>query len=187
MSLKEYERIKYNIEEIKELAAGDGLTNFYNQNLIDKWVCIMFKVRKDELYYLLKYWKSNLPGVKILEDLKISINKDDILQNFIINNVYRHKIIEYDDECDMVLNLSQKEELFDLLVYFGLKIDLDKYDYFFDDLERMINFKKKIEKIHYGQKIAKYVKESMDDSLEMKPLRTKMDLRKFKDLLEEEK
>jgi hypothetical protein len=44
-----------------------------------------------------------------------------------------------------------------------------------------------ITKIKAGRKIAKFVKENLDDEFEMKPMRTKIDLNKIKRLIKEEK
>ncbi len=42
-------------------------------------------------------------------------------------------------------------------------------------------------KIRAGRKIAKYIKEALNDEFEMKPLVTRINMRKFRELMKENK
>jgi hypothetical protein len=194
-----------------------------------------FSLKKESILLdLLKMYKNKFKG-KILKDLVNVINNDRIFNRIIINN------------C------KHKEELIDLLIYFGADISkikekynkiyesgvidqkmrvlveykieknlfvdtIDKFiigqpcnKYIIDDEDiaynpgdwridlepRTIEYQKDklfdspeiikwneyFNKVEAGRKIVRYIKNALNDEFEMKPLRTKIDLKKFKELI----
>lgn len=51
-------------------------------------------------------------------------------------------------------------------------------------IEKLKEKKEKLEKTLYGKKIVKFIEKEMDDEFEMKPMRTKIDMNRIKDLYE---
>jgi hypothetical protein len=146
-----------------------------------------------------------------LEDNRI--NKIDNLLNFLIhlkNLKWINKEIIYDlvyclnQEVEtsylkwpnkyIHLGTIDKKKIlkfYGLCVYFGADIDNsnpEEDEVYVNCLELIevtynINLEKLKIKIRAGRKIAKFIKDALNDEFEMKPLRTKIDLRKFEDLI----
>lgn len=51
--------------------------------------------------------------------------------------------------------------------------------------ERVILTRKRLEKLVASKKIVEFIEDAMYDEFEMKPLRTRIDMRKIQDIIEE--
>ena len=78
-------------------------------------------------------------------------------------------------------------ELIYLMIHFGLEVDDNIFRAIVESESKIEKLQRNIlilRRLKAGIKIAKFIENAMDDEFEMKPLRTKIDLRKFKDLME---
>jgi hypothetical protein len=118
---------------------------------------------------VLKMWKKESPSEEVLEDFKKSIN-------YIKKDNYFLRLLTYNKD---------DSELIYLMIHFGLEVDDNIFRAIIDietRIEKLEINKIFLKRLQAGIKIAKYIEEAMDDKFEMKPLRTKIDLRKLKDL-----
>jgi len=153
---------------IKLVANGNNYTTYWGYLQSKLWfqdACQTTNV--NVIIKILKKWKNNNPSKDILEDFKMCLNYKMMQDNYfqrIIRNSY-----------------DENKELIYLLTYFGLEIDNDINKAINEISNKINNLQKSklfLEKLRAGKKIAKYIDNAMDDRLEMKPLRTRIDIRK---------
>lgn len=155
--------------------------------------------RNHVLAKLIKKYKDKIKG-EILEDfLKVCNNSD--------YNVIREIIIDIFNN-DPEETFEHYKELLDILIWFGaditaardfVKNELKGYNkpiefngedyyseyYYYIYLECLKKIDKYFDKVYYGRKIAKFIKEAINDEFEFKPLRAKLDLKKYLEIINE--
>ena len=158
------------IEEFKEITGK--YPQFFNNLGGLSWFRDIFQlVDKKIIYKILMKWKSKPPDKKILSDLKESLNHKTSGDNYI------ERLLIYQDQ--------EERSLIYLLIFFGLQIEdniknsIKETENKINKLEENLQF---LRKLSAGKKIANYIEEAMDDEFELKPLRTRIDMRKIKDL-----
>jgi hypothetical protein len=76
------------------------------------------------------------------------------------------------------IKLEDCFDLIELLAYY--EVEVDKYIYIIDEYKKPLETCKTIMKrMAAGKKIANFIEKAMDDEFELKPLRTKIDMRKI--------
>ncbi len=152
---------------------------YYYANLIKNkknWVEEILNINLSTLIYFIKNNKINKD---ILKDFKKCINySDTLIDTLYSKNIYYH--------C------SHLSDLLSLLLKYGL--ELKKLEYYYKLINsnkiKLIGINNEVEddkllikKLIAGKKIANAIENAMDDEKEMKPLRTKIDLRKYLNLI----
>ena len=137
------------------------------------WIFCSIKLSEKYTNYLkiiLKEWVVNPPRKIILDKIKYNIEELNKLEE-----KYR-MIFLY--KCD--------SELLSLMMFFGFKIDSYIEE---NKIRQLLLEESKIRSEHLvaGKKIVNFVEKWMDDKFEMRPMRDKIALRKFEDLVEEQK
>jgi hypothetical protein len=129
-----------------------------NNRDCSEWIVDTLEVEFDFFVNTFEKWKKKSPGEEVLEDLKKVINDS------------------YEEIIPRIFNRLKTEKIINLLVYFGLEEEI--YINLMQGIMECINI---FDKAFAGKKIANFIENAMDDEFEMKPLRTKIDLRKIKD------
>jgi hypothetical protein len=195
-------------EDVINACENNGNRNmiyFINQTSPENIIANLLRINKDVFKSILEYWKLNPLR-------KISLNQ---LKKDLVTNKYKLDIHEMLMEHEPIFIENVLHFCPDLTEFILGKIfKLDKVDYFFQnyydhylrikkhsklsDLEKRlkaikeleinaISARKRLEKLVASKKIVKYLEDAMFDEFEMKPLRTKIDLRKFEEIIKKEK
>ena len=90
------------------------------------------------------------------------------------------------------MTIEEGIEALENMIYFGVKLDkkllFNKLDLIVGDhnIDFIVKAKIIIDKAVAGRKIAKFIIDQMNDEFELKPLRRKIELRRFEDLIASE-
>jgi hypothetical protein len=129
------------------------------------------------------------PPKSVLLDLKNKLNTKyhhfhHPFKNFvylIVNN-----IINYDFICEgFEINPEESYLLIKNFIHFGAIINQEHIDLLKDIIPYITKVVDIYEKAVSGRKIVKFIKDKIDDEFELKPLRMKLDLKRFQNLMKE--
>ena len=139
------------------------------------------------LIKIMNEWKKKPPKKEILSEFKKLLNikfdsqvdyniyKDITLTEYIIEITFSNYVLK-----EYKMKFESCFLLMELLAYYD--VEVDKYVYRIDEILKPLEICKNIMiRMTAGKKIAKYIEKQMDDEFEMKPLRTKIDMRKIKE------
>lgn len=142
----------FNVKEQKEI-----LNDFYNCYL-DVYYMKILKLEEDYelIYLLLKIFRNHF---NFYENLFLLINGKHIFPN--LENIKKvFGLFLTDEICKKLINKKNKQLI---------------------ELNKIKKEKDFLEKILFGKKIVKFVEKEMDDEFEMKPMRTRIDMRKIEE------
>ena len=193
--------LKVDVIDACEETGNGNMVFFINQSAPENIIANLLRMKMVVFKSILEYWRLNPPR-------KISL---DQLKKELVTNKYKLDIHEMLIEHEPIFIENILYFCPDLNEFILGKIfKLDKVDYFFQnyydhylrikkhsklsDLEKRlkaikeleinaISARKRLEKLVASKRIVKYLEDAMFDEFEMKPLRTKIDFRKFKDLI----
>jgi hypothetical protein len=144
------------------------------------WVNFLVYHNDELLAKILKMWRTNLPSKEILEDLKKMLNFSKT----------KNRISTLLIACSIG---NKDEEFYNNLVYFGVDIDIYKYEQenvkCLDILQihhfKTVMFLRKLLKEACASRIiVRAVKRALDDEIYLTDLRKKIDLRRYLDLVD---
>ena len=144
------------------------------------WVNFLVYHNDELLAKILKMWRTNLPSKEILEDLKKMLNFSKT----------KNRIPTLLIACSIGI---KDEEFYNNLIYFGVDIDIDIYEYGQDNVKcldilqihhfKTVMFLRKLLKEACASRIiVRAVKRALDDEIYLTELRRKIDLRRYLDL-----
>jgi hypothetical protein len=172
------------------------------------WPRIAFNHAPKYMYKILKNWKENLLKKEIINDFMRQINIEKIslnIWNSIFGNVGQKSLSPYmfDNIDDMrycydwqknnTLTTKEGLETLKILIYFNMNLNRK---YLFDHLLGIIGphniefietAKIIIDEAIAGRKISRFIINQMDDEFVLSPLRKKIELRRFDDLIKTNK
>lgn len=169
---------------------ANKILNGYNmqEKFIKLWPKYLIEINCEELLIkIMNVWKKKPPKKEILLEFKklLNIKFDADVDCSIFKNItLTEYIIEITFSSDILREYKMKFEncflLMELLAYYD--VEVDKYVYRIDEILKPLEICRNIMiRMTAGKKIAKYIEKQMDDEFEMKPLRTKIDMRKIEE------
>ena len=163
--------LKLFIQDFIEISKK-GYPQFFNDFKGNSWFRDAFQLLdKKIIYKILSKWKKQKLSQEIFLDFKKVLNYQIPRDNYI------ERLLLYQGQ--------EEKELIYLLINFGLEIDSNVNNSIIEiekKINRLENNLQFLKKLRAGKKIANYIEEAMDDEFDLKPLRSRIDMRKIKDL-----
>ena len=152
----------------------------YSKKILDLLIYFGADI-KEAKEHIDKIYEEGMIDHKIRKLLELKKEKN-ICENILLNNIgYEYAVVNYND-------IWRYAEAYDQ--------GIGERDEYWDDLVRCtkqnelinikpvtIEYKEYFDKVSAGKKIARFIKDKLDDEFEMKPLRTKIDYRKMMEIL----
>ena len=173
------------------------------------WPNYAFNSAPKYMYKVLKYWKENPPIKEIINDFMRQVNYNnkrlDCIFFSLFSNIgkkeldpYNFENLEdaqyfYDWQVNNTLTIEEGLDTLKILIYFNIKLDRE---YLFKilldiidpcNIKFVVKAKILINKTIAGRKIAKFITNQMDDEFVLSPLRKKIEMRRFEDLIKTNK
>ena len=181
------------VGELSGLKAAEDLSKLkqkvvFGKEIIHHWV--FHQIYETSFLLLLKEWKKNLPSKEVLADFKKIINKEYIREGYENGNLlFLIDILQEFQFLDDTEDQWTDKDIFQLLkhlLYFGLhplQINSDNESFFLyvRDERSILNSAlcQLLKRALAARIIVRACKKALNDEFEMKPLRTKIDMRKL--------
>jgi hypothetical protein len=184
------EIVKYHYK-VSNIFLHEDLPLVKYESVYEDWVAQLLLNTEKENIKMFRYWKENNPSKKCLESIKYCINKYLVSKDYYCVRDRRSKKLPdnyiFNCYCKYLINseyivLNEEEifEMLDLLIYFGADVNLgDNKATIFKKFIKTTRLNQLFNEVESGRKIVNFMKDKLDDEFEMKPLRTKIDMRKI--------
>ena len=155
----------------------------YSKKILDLLIYFGADI-KESKEHIDKIYEEGMIDYKIrgMLELKRKKYKLNICENILLNTARgEYAIVNYDDICEHAEAYSRctgerDDYWFDLVSY-------TKTYHLINISPRVVEYKEYFDKVNAGKKIVRFIKEQIDDEFEMKPLRTKIDLKKIMEIV----
>jgi hypothetical protein len=155
----------------------------YSKKILDLLIYFGADI-KDAKEHIDKIYEEGMVDYEIIKLLEIKKKKYklNICENILLNNIDRkYAVVNYDDILGHAevyyQGNGERDEYWDELVGYNKQYELININ------PTTIEYKKYFDKVEAGKKIARFIKDKLDDEFEMKPLRTKIDYEKMMEIL----
>ena len=148
----------------------------YSKKILDLLIYFGTDI-KEAKYNIDKIYEEGIIDHKIRELIELKREKN-ICENILLNSTQCDcAIVNHDDIEAYDQSTGERDEYWEDLVRYTKQCELKSIN------PLIIEYKEYFDKVFAGKKIARFIKEQINDEFEMKPLRTKIDYKKMMEIL----